>query len=448
MASRRASGPAAGCPELGLPVGSQVDNKVMERLYGAFIDPRDPEHEATLGRAPSGFAGNNDKVAARIAGAARGRAGGDAGAPRPDHHAGAEGAARRGVLLRRDVLGAQVGQPAARIVAGQGAAGPSGWPGRARRSSGRRGLRRCGTRIMAGNQAMLDYLQREAGYSRAGYHSKGSGRFVDAHEWVIASFAQHTSRDNDPQLHVHNAILNRVLREDPLASRPGDRRAWRTLDGAALYAAKPAAGRDRRADPGRVPRRPARRARRSRGRTGTGGRSPASPRRCATSSPRAAAPSGRGVQQLIEEYERRHGKAPNARAVWSMAQFVTLDSRRAKAHSAPSREALLAQWEAQSRRAETEALSAIPDAALGRRGAGRAARPAVRRAACGRILAAAVADAQRRKATFSRYELTRMINRYLPDFLGGLSGDAGHAPAGGADQPGAAARRPGRGRCC
>ena len=42
---------------------------------------------------------------------------------------------------------------------------------------------------MAGNQAMLDYLQREAGYSRAGYHSKGSGRFVDAHEWVIASFA-------------------------------------------------------------------------------------------------------------------------------------------------------------------------------------------------------------------------------------------------------------------
>ena len=58
---------------------------------------------------------------------------------------------------------------------------------------------------------------------------------------MIASFAQHTSRDNDPQLHVHNAILNRVLREDPLASRPGDRRAWRTLDGAALYAAKPAA---------------------------------------------------------------------------------------------------------------------------------------------------------------------------------------------------------------
>ena len=104
-----------------------------------------------------------------------------------------------------------------------------------------------------------------------------------------------------------------------------------------------------------------------------------------------------------------------------MAQFVTLDSRQAKAHSAPSRETLLAQWEAQSRRAETEALSAIPEAALGRRDFSARTRPPSG-AEIERILAAAVADAQQRKATFSRYELTRMINRYLPDFLGGLSG--------------------------
>jgi TrwC relaxase len=95
--------------------------------------------------------------------------------------------------------------------------------------------------ILAANQAMLDYLQREARYSRAGYHGAGSGRFADAHEWVIASFPQHTSRDGDPQLHVHNAVLNRVLRDDPLASE-GQHLAWRTLDGAGLYAARPAAG--------------------------------------------------------------------------------------------------------------------------------------------------------------------------------------------------------------
>ena len=53
--------------------------------------------------------------------------------------------------------------------------------------------------IMTADQAMLEYLQREAGYSRAGYHGKDGGRFAGAHEWVIASFPQHTSRDGDPQ---------------------------------------------------------------------------------------------------------------------------------------------------------------------------------------------------------------------------------------------------------
>jgi TrwC relaxase len=57
-----------GCPELGLRIGSEVDNKVMERLYGAFIDPRDPERKVTLGRAPSAFGDHNDKLSALIAG--------------------------------------------------------------------------------------------------------------------------------------------------------------------------------------------------------------------------------------------------------------------------------------------------------------------------------------------------------------------------------------------
>ena len=238
---------------------------------------------------------------------------------------------------------------------------------------------------------------------------------------MIASFAQHTSRDNDPQLHVHNAILNRVLREDPLASRPGDRQ--RLAHPGRRRAVRGQARRRRRSPSGPSPNTclTGSACRRPRGRTGTGGKSPGFPRSCASSSPRGAAPSSRASSELIEEYERKHGKAPNARAVWSMAQFVTLDSRRAKAHSAPSREALLARWEAQSRRAETEALSAIPEAVLGRRERRAEARPPAG-TEVDRILAAAVADAQRSKATFSRYELTRMINRYLPDFLGGLSG--------------------------
>jgi len=86
--------------------------------------------------------------------------------------------------------------------------------------------------IQAGNRAALEYLQREAGYTRSGYHGRQAGgvrtgRWEDAHRFVVGSFAQHTSRDGDPQLHIHNLVLNRVMRE-----RDG---VWRTLDSQALY---------------------------------------------------------------------------------------------------------------------------------------------------------------------------------------------------------------------
>jgi hypothetical protein len=408
-----------GCPELGLAVGSQVDPRVMERLYGAFIDPRDPAGKATLGRAPSGFGGNDDKVAAAIARLLAAEP--EATSERRDQLVMQALKERRAAVFFFDAtfsVPKSVSLLHASLQVRAQQAREQGQVAEAERWDGLAATVWDG--IMAANQAMLDYLQREAGYSRAGYHSKDSGRFADAHEWVIASFAQHTSRDNDPQLHVHNAILNRVLRDDPLAARTGDRRAWRTLDGAALYAVKPAAGAiaERTLAEYLTERlgvvtiaRP----------DGNGweiaGVSEAT-RDLFSSRRRAIEPR---LHALIEEYERRHGKAPNARAVWSMAQFVTLDSRQPKAHSAPVRDTSLARWEAHSRRAEVQALSAIPDAALRHREAGAAARLETG-AEIDRVLAAAVADALCSKSVFTRYELLRMINRHLPDYLGGLGG--------------------------
>ena len=199
------------------------------------------QRKATLGRAPSGFGGNNDKVAALIA--ERLAAEPEATQERRDQIIMQAMKEQRAAVYFFDAtfsVPKSVSLLHASLQVRAQQARDAGRAGEAEEWSAR--AQTVWDAIMAGNQAMLEYLQREAGYSRAGYHSKGSGRFADAHEWVIASFAQHTSRDNDPQLHVHNAILNRVLREDPLASRPGDRNAWRTLDGAALYAAKPAAG--------------------------------------------------------------------------------------------------------------------------------------------------------------------------------------------------------------
>ena len=409
----------AGCPELGLAIGSQVDNKVMEGLYGAFLDPRDPVGQATLGRAPSGFDGHNDKIAARIAVLLAAEP--EASPERRDQLIMEALKEQRAAVYFFDATFSVPKSVSLLHASFQVRAQQARDAGQDEETEQwARSAQAVWDGIMAGNQAMLDYLQREAGYSRAGYHGKGSGRFADAHQWVIASFAQHTSRDNDPQLHVHNAILNRVLRDDPLASRPGDRMAWRTLDGAALYAAKPAAAAiaERTLAEYLSDRLGIHTAARPDGNGWEIAGISEELREAFSSRRRAIGPR---VQELIGEYERKHGKAPNARAVWSMAQFVTLDSRRAKAHSAPTRAALLAHWEAQSRRAETAALSAIPDAVLGKRKHRAKARPPAGREV-DRVLAAAVADAQQSRATFSRYELTRMINRHLPDFLGGLSG--------------------------
>jgi len=324
-----------GCPELGLPVGSRVDNKVMERLYGAFIDPRDPTCKATLGRAPSGFVGNDDKVAALVAGLLAAEP--EATPERRDQVIMQAMKEQRSAVYFFDATFSVPKSVSLLHASLQVRAQQAREAGRA--DEAERWTAQAQTvwdAIMAGNQAMLDYLQREAGYSRAGYHSKGSGRFVDAHQWVIAPFAQHTSRDNDPQLHVHNAILNRVLREDPLAARPGDRRAWRTLDGVALYAAKPAAAAiaERTLAESLSDRLGVQTVARPDGNGWEIAGIPQALRDQFSSRRRAIEPR---VQQLIDEYAARHGRSPDARAVWSMAQFVTLDSRQAKAHAAPTR---------------------------------------------------------------------------------------------------------------
>ena len=351
----------AGCPELGLPIGSQVDNQVMERLYGAFLDPRDPAGQATLGRAPSGFDSHNDKIAARIAALLAAEP--EATPERRDqlimqalkeqraavYFFDATFSVPKSVSLLHASL--QVRAQQARDAGQEEEAG----------AVGRVARRRCGTASWPATRPCWTTCSARRATAGPGYHGKGSGRFADAHQWVIASFAQHTSRDNDPQLHVHNAILNRVLRDDPLASRPGDRHAWRTLDGTALYAAKPAAAviAERTLAEYLSDRLGVETAARPDGNGWEIAGISEELREEFSSRRRAIGPR---VQELVEEYERKHGKAPNARAVWSMAQFVTLDSRRAKAHSAPARAALLARWEAQSRRAETRALSTIPEA--------------------------------------------------------------------------------------
>ena len=86
-----------------------------------------------------------------------------------------------------------------------------------------------------GRQPRRPGLPRGEGRLRpVGHHGGAAGRWVDAHDWTIASFFQHDSRNHDPQLHIHNAILNRVQSADG---------SWRTIDARSIYRYRGAAWR-------------------------------------------------------------------------------------------------------------------------------------------------------------------------------------------------------------
>ena len=76
------------------------------------------------------------------------------------------------------------------------------------------------------NRAALEYLQAWAGVTRTGYHGtrvdgREPGRF-EAAGLIVTSWLQGTSRDGDPQDHVHNQIarITRTFRDGK----------WRALD--------------------------------------------------------------------------------------------------------------------------------------------------------------------------------------------------------------------------
>ena len=214
-----------GVAELGLQPGGVVKREVFERLYGQHLDPRDSSGQTRLGRAPGRYRSAEDIYAAMLA---------------AEPEATAE---RRAQLLIE--AKAQVRTPdlywdatfsVSKSISLFHASALANAVGAAHRGDEdaiqhwQQVADGIWDAIMEGNAAALDYLQREAGQTRAGYHP--GGRWEDAREWVIASFRQHTSRDGDPQLHVHNLILHKVRRETDGA-----------MAGAGLHVAVPAPSR-------------------------------------------------------------------------------------------------------------------------------------------------------------------------------------------------------------
>ena len=86
--------------------------------------------------------------------------------------------------------------------------------------------------VKRANDRMMKLAEQRLAYVRTGHHSATSGQWRDADGFIVASFPQHTNREGDPQLHVHNAIANRAQRADGADDK------WRALHGSPLFKEK------------------------------------------------------------------------------------------------------------------------------------------------------------------------------------------------------------------
>ena len=411
-----------GVAELGLRPGGIVDRAVFEPLYGKHLDPRDPTGQARLGRAPSRFRSAEDIYEALLAAEPEATAERQAQllleartlTRTPDLYWDATFSVSKSISLFH-----------ASALANAAAAGQRGDLEAVQRWE--QVAEDIWAAIMEGNAAALDYLQREAGQTRAGYHP--GGRWEDAREWVIASFRQHTSRDGDPQLHVHNLILHKVCRESD--------GAWRALDSMSLYRHRPAASAiaalvaenalTRRFGVRWVLRRDGH------------GREIAGVSQALMdmfSSRRQSI--GPMTTRLAQAYEAQFGRAPDARALTRLRQWANHATRRGKDTEALDLGALVRQWAAQARASESGALEPLAPAVMGACSPGASPAPGalVDRASAQagaltggpaqRLTREAVAAVQAAQPAWTEADLIRHLGERLPAVVGSMTAqDAG-----------------------
>jgi len=414
----------SGAAALGLPAGSEIDRATHRMVIADHVDPRDGT--TRLGRSPGNAAARAEALyQAKLA---------------AEPHATlkrqfelrreAAREARQGpVYLELDnsfsksisVFYASLGESArsARLAGDEEAR--AYWSGL---------LREVDEMIYAANQAGLDYFEREAGYNRAGYHGRRvdgqeAGRFTEA-RLVMEQFLQHTSRDDDVHLHVHNLIA-------AIAETITDGK-WRTPDSYGYNEVFPAvsaivslhleAALRRRFGVRWVPR----------GCQCAHGKC-ADPAKCASnfgceiegisrsdiecfSSRRQSVDAA--LRELAMEFKRKHNRAPSQRELSQMHQDAWDSTRKQKPEGGIDFDALHSGWAAKlrARGCELESLApAVWDEAVVRSGARSAAAgddaqpdPAMLR----RTALKALARCQARQSKWSRYDLVHELGSVLP----------------------------------
>jgi conjugative relaxase-like TrwC/TraI family protein len=205
--------------------------------------------------------------------------------------------------------------------------------------------------IYAANEAALEFFQQQTGYTRLGSHAaRANGR--ETGEWreadlAVASWYQHTSRDGDPQLHMHNQILHAALTRHDGKWRAPDSYRYGEHVGAAtqVLLAVLESRMTRRWDLEWV-RRP----------DGYGFEIKGiSTELMREFSSRRKTISAR-VSEAAQRYEQEHGRAPSQTMLNRMAQRANLATRAGKEHGVFDIAQMHAGWAAQLRDATDPAL--------------------------------------------------------------------------------------------
>ncbi len=409
-----------GAEALGLT--GEVDADVMHGVYGQYRDPRDPAFAnpatrmaaSALGRAPKQYRTAEQVVSERI----------DeywatyASAPTPEQiqemRLDAEGDVHKAVgfydltfspdksVTVMHTAFVRAGHEARQAGDAEGA---QQWEWAASQVE---------DALMAASAVGLDYVESTAAYTRTGRHGgKGAtGRWEDTPAITAARFLQHTSRDLDPQLHVHQAVLNKVQGADG---------KWRALDGRQIYTARPgaAAVSERELEVQLSQRLGIAWELRE---DGIGRRVVGVDRDLeALFSGRRAAIT-EDAERRFAQFEKAVGREPNNIERTRIMQAATLATRAAKTHESETAEEQYARWQAEAETALAGGLTrqagyfaqlwANPDATA------RAEQFSPESVILQALEACHGDDG---KATFTRHDLIFQLDRALPANLGRLS---------------------------
>ena len=269
------------------------------------------------------------------------------------------------------------------------------------------------------NRAGLEHLERWA-VTRTGYHGKRvdgqePGRYDDA-GMIVTSWLQGTSRDGDPQDHIHNQIARMSL-----TARDGK---WRALDtmglraqlGAvqAIVTAHIESGLSRKFGVQMVARP-----------DGIGNEVAGITREQIEAYSTRTQTIDRATQGAVAAWSAKYGREPNRRELQYIKQEVTMTTRQGKEEEAIDWDKLAEKWEAKWEALDGTALAQVAPNVSSMRGPGGSAAaagprepepggPAPDRAAQTRAMQQALAQVQAAHSNWTRADLMREMATCLP----------------------------------